>query len=837
MHLPSGPSQRTSQAASPQLAGDSVEATRSAKDVNTQYCDVRRTAQHCGLPVEPFGQASTKSLKDHMEPLFNDASRPTGAFKTRISRSRKTQGKKGHVCRLSCSERDNGCLWSVDFEYTTDGWTLFAFENEHNHELAHSQVEAIATGLAYIPSDFEDLGFLLADAGLPAKDIMNVFVTKCRRDGVEQPPFTYEQVYNKFVRKSVSQRSLDANGLVERLAIRKQTTGLQYFVDADEECRLDRLFAECVGATTVWGTARKVHVVRNVLFFDPTWGTNCFGLKLSLFITVTNEGETRILAYLLHHEESHDDVFWGLRCFHKVFKHPPASLLTDSAIGILKAVEKFVKPEMPWFGTAHLLCIFHIDQNFYQHIHPLFAGNADKWQEAHNMFWRIVQDSDESVRPVIFGRLKVLRTFVETHGRGKTKADALAWMDNILKARLDKWAGCFTWWFFSTGSHATSRSESTNACVKRALKANSSLCDLHTSLDEYTQFKEFRDSCKLHSTIARTVNSFDVKSSPWFIQDVQPLVTAYAFKLLLSQLAQVLAYRVTPVPANDTRSDAMRGETPGTNFLVTRVSGGTASLEVALTDTGTTSTYDQELGCGIGDVHTVHWTSATYCSCGFLVSFGVPCRHIICLRVAEPLTGTTPLVELFEELWRIRPTADLVVGVEDNSDAASGEADEDDDDDFELIKPSACYANLAQVIRTEGKQAMHVSKQERTDWVEKTIKNYDGYFMALKYGSKDQGGWHVAKMTGFPAGTGEMNLHFPNERDGRQEARWLCDISLMIKTPLDKGAKYPARSWLLLEEYELQAPISGIANPSSSRGPGRSRTSRGKSLALPPHKR
>ena len=41
MHLPSGPSQRTSQAASPQLAGDSVEATRSAKDVNTQYCDVR----------------------------------------------------------------------------------------------------------------------------------------------------------------------------------------------------------------------------------------------------------------------------------------------------------------------------------------------------------------------------------------------------------------------------------------------------------------------------------------------------------------------------------------------------------------------------------------------------------------------------------------------------------------------------------------------------------------------------------------------------------------------------------------------------------------------------
>ena len=74
--------------------------------------------------------------------------------------------------------------------------------------------------------------------------------------------------------------------------------------------RLDRVWVECATARDTWGTKRTTKIIHIILLFDPTWGTNCYDMKLSMLVTISREDESKILSYMLHHEESYTDVYW-----------------------------------------------------------------------------------------------------------------------------------------------------------------------------------------------------------------------------------------------------------------------------------------------------------------------------------------------------------------------------------------------------------------------------------------------------------------------------------------------------------------------------------------------
>ena len=87
------------------------------------------------------------------------------------------------------------------------------------------------------------------------------------------------------------QNALDASGLLDFLQERRDT-GYQCFVRADGEGCLDRIFFELEDALTDYA----VGGADNVLLFDPTHGTNKYGLKLALFVTVAATGASVALA-------------------------------------------------------------------------------------------------------------------------------------------------------------------------------------------------------------------------------------------------------------------------------------------------------------------------------------------------------------------------------------------------------------------------------------------------------------------------------------------------------------------------------------------------------------
>ena len=287
--------------------------------------------------------------------------------------------------------------------------------------------------------------------------------------------FTYDDVYNKFCRQNAATRLKDATSFVQCLAQRQLETGLQYFVESDGDCRIDKVWVQCAGSHKVWGVGGAWE---NVLLFDPTFGINCYGMKLSMFVTVDKDGASKILAFLVHHSEDYEDVYFGLMAFHQVFETSPTTFFTDSGAGILKAVDKMTSIGRPWHKTEHLLCVYHIDQNFYTHIHPLFNSNSQGWHEVHNLFWRIAKSAGDDLQVTVNDLCNTLRHKIAQNGSGKTKQTALAWFDDVLMSRIEKWAGCFTWQYFSAGVHATQRSESMNAAVKAWVVANSNLSQL-----------------------------------------------------------------------------------------------------------------------------------------------------------------------------------------------------------------------------------------------------------------------------------------------------------------------------------------------------------------------
>ena len=245
-----------------------------------------------------------------------------------------------------------------------------------------------------------------------------VFTVRSKREGILNPSFDYQTVYNKFKKSSASVRLTDVVDLVARLAVCKEKTGLEYFTEEDGQGQLIRIFVEQAGAREVWGTDRKRCFIENVLQFDPTWGTNCYGMKLSMFVTVDGRGASTILAYMVHHEEDFEDVYWGFRCFHRVFKSAPTTLMTDSGSGILQATAQMKMDMYPWCDTAHLLCVYHIDQNFFENVHCLFANRPAEWQTIHNKFWRVAKDYDEELRETLDDRLADMREYIKDNGKG-----------------------------------------------------------------------------------------------------------------------------------------------------------------------------------------------------------------------------------------------------------------------------------------------------------------------------------------------------------------------------------------------------------------------------------
>ena len=788
------------QTKSPQDRTTFGEPKRHAVDVMKEFGTMIRMAQGGGYPVGPIRGCQTfKELKQHVKQLTIDTTTMGGGFGVRVGRPRHSK-QRGTVVELCCSSFEKlGCRFLMAYECTFDGWVLNRIQPTHAVGcLKHSQPEVMAhCSGRQIPTPYLEWGQVAAEAGFSAAAVHRLLLAKSRRDGIAHPSFDYNTVYDKFLRQSNADKELDVTGLLEALAVRRVQLGLQYFNDSDKDGCITRLFVECRFGRHTWGTKRKQHFLKNVLIFDPTFGTNCYKMKFSMFVTVDEEGASRVIAYMVHREETYADIFWGFRCFHKVFLHAPSTLITDSGPGLLKAAEKMTSGSMPWYLTKHHLCTYHMDQNFYEHLRPLFAGDTEKWHLIHNLFWKLAKDSNITLRGEIMQeRFAGMRTYIQTHGKGASKSKALKWFDDILQVRHQKWTAAYTWASFAAGCHASSRGESMNGTVKHWLLKNSLLIQLDAKLDQYIQFKEFKDACNLQVRLTQQVSQLVTRFPPW-LDVLRESISQHAWQLAIGQLGQIMGYSVCTVPSDDARSDTVRNEPLGTNVLV---KAHRTDVDIPMVhesaDGRTKKGQGANVDYGFHDSAHVYWVHAGICECQYANTFGMECRHSMAARVKDP-SFHRPFDQCVAERWKKRAECDLATEV-------CHDEDEPDVTD--------CFAAARFVMDEHGFQPMTSAVP-----VDMDIKSFAGEHILIKYGRVDQGGWHIAELVDNGEDE-EMELVF---RFGAtvEHAEWYCDTSLMVQMPWHYSQQYKSRSWLLIEAKQ---PTQRFDSKNPKRGaPGR----------------
>ena len=537
-----------------------------------------------GFPTGPL-PCDRESLTKHVNVFTTNVHTSGGGYS--VSRCRSRPNKSiGDRVGFACSKRPRvkgaeGCGWNVSYEETTEGWVLMSYvphmmaphhpsESHHGHELEASAAVMRATAAGRcIPDELADLMSHLDEANFTTAEIDRALESRRRVLGLERT-WNYKDIYSQNA-STTSEKTLDASNLLQLLEERQRADGLAFFARNSSSGALSQVFVELAHGFEDWA----VGGTENVLLFDPTWGTNRAGFKLCCFTTVSSTGQTVILAFCLLMEETHIMFEWAFRCFAEVFRTPPRTLFTDGDYCIATAFASVSEDDGPWAGARHLLCVFHISKNFYEHIKRLFGSNKDAWEDAHDMFWSIAKESDAYSRESFGSDWEKLLEFVDSSvANSPAKQQAMEWL-GTLGARSKQWALRFVWevsipiscthpllcngsrhylarttsnlkpappisQHCTWGIHSTQRAESIHANIKRFITARHMITSLMEDLEHFNESSRDRRACE--AELLRLRQAKQLGQSHPVIQYLARSLCPHAMKLVHQQEAQANQY-------------------------------------------------------------------------------------------------------------------------------------------------------------------------------------------------------------------------------------------------------------------------------------------------------
>lgn len=816
---------------------------RSARDVSAGSAarEHQKLAAQLGYPIGPL-QCTDRQLGDTLSEICTDCSTQGGGWgiwPNAIKRA--ANGSIGAVRGAKCCQASkNGCKWRIEYEFAHEGWVLKSLSATHSHNLDHSKAQVMATAAGrHMPDEYENLASLLARSNLGAAAICRVLQTKADDEG-RDISWTRDDIYQKFKRSQLS--TADASGLAELLLKRLMETGLRFFIESDEAASLSRIFVEMPEASQVWQG--------QVLLLDATHGTNQYGMKLSLFVTVDGHGRSVILAFTVHHSESTDDFFWAYKCFHECFPMAPTTFFTDSGAGLLAAFEHFSASGMPWASVSHCLCIFHIDKNFYDHIHCLFKDRPREWRIIHNEFWVAAKESDSKRQKIADAHLSEMRRYIEQHGSGSSKGKALTWFDTVFSKRHHQWMACFTWQHFSMNVHSTQRSESMFSATKKCVAANATLVKLYETLTKFVtdascQTALQREKAFLHLQKAST------PTLPTWITDLVKVLTPYGYSLLVAQVNQIMRYEVEMMLEAIQGDDDSVNSSSGDKYRVY-----VAGTEVSKSPEASFKANDRtvmEACCasdyGVGDDVRYRIVSADGCSCQLLECQGMVCRHQMAVRFKHPGSMICrSLVSQIHPIFKVgpyregpsQPLPPQQVPVPVHTTTMPNAVPRRTATAAPLPSPTSslptmCFNGL-QLMLKRGFTPVALSVEQALSVIPtQTPPHFQQpppSFICMKWGRRDLGGWHIARVLPLePGDDRQWNCRvFTPFTDQQVVCARLSPMQLVNIATILPNVTFTNLSWFKVVMNHPATPssstVAGLQNPTTGGGVGRPQTKR-----------
>ena len=606
-----------------------------------------------GFAIGPLPGLNADTLLETTKKVCINTLEGGGGWGANKCRREKANSRHGARLSFGCHHRGYasvaglGCRWEITYEESTEGWVVYQYQACHNARSGdppiHTLDQDLAQTMAYsagrvMDSQLIPIGQTLQKTDFSPTQIYEALQTHAKEYGLSTD-FNMEDVRWRFP-QSVRERDYDATGLVEFLAERESNLGMKNYVKTDQSGHINRVFVQLDNSKEEYAAGGE----HNVVMFDPTAGTNRYGLKLCCFTTVGSSGQTVILAFALLKYEDEAQIEWAFRCFADTFRVAPATLLTDGAASIEAAFNACTGEGDVFQHTKHLLCVFHIWKNFYQHLHPILIGDQDIWRRVCHMFWRLAKISDAAfASPADFDKYSAehstcvehfdeywdkMVALVKEHASGTTVDLAITWLLKLYSIR-QKWAACFTWAVLTWGLHSTQRGEAIHSAIKR----RRALVGFHMVrlVEKLTEYNLSTRLSKSVDDIRSSLRHFaEAAIQDPEIQALQEKVTPYAYDLIRAQASQTLRYQYV---------DEIAGQYKGADVYFVRPADSVAPLqeEQAFTfeEDDAPSNFGHYDDFGIGDQANVigHWTTVNWCSCQFHLSYAIPCRHTLMLRI------------------------------------------------------------------------------------------------------------------------------------------------------------------------------------------------------------
>ena len=396
-----------------------------------------------------------------------------------------------------------------------------------------------------------------------------------------------------------------------------------------------------------------------ILLHDNTYRCNRFGLPMGLFASVDEFGRCVLLAQSLVDQEGTNDYEWAFTCFFAAVGKYPRVLFSDADLAVEAALPTCI-PE----GVHHLWCFFHILTNVRKNVGPLVGAEVD---DVLRDLRQVHRATDVRIAEALWERL--------LHKWGQ-ESEMATYLQRLGGDKMKKWVIAYHVDVFTASMTTTGRSESLNRVCKMFLSKRSTLVKV---MEELLARASHEATVRLQSTVKCNSSRSDCGRSsrvtfPTVYDLANEYLTPYGMSLFTKQALRCTVYNVEPItyeavaaPLNDdTFSAALRlasEENPdfdvvdppsfvaASRFAEERTlqDGNSAVFSVKADAATETRGAPQTLILYAPDQASGIFTRF-YCSCGYSVRAGVPCRHFLA-AVRSPSSKAGFHLDLFNHLW------------------------------------------------------------------------------------------------------------------------------------------------------------------------------------------
>ncbi|GBC16349.1 protein FAR1-RELATED SEQUENCE 11-like isoform X1 [Rhizophagus irregularis DAOM 181602=DAOM 197198] len=466
-----------------------------------------------------------------------------------IKENHKTIAKVSKTIRLGCKAHIN--LSRPEKNNVNQYVFVTTIVNEHCHEL-NSQLINYTKETALTREMIEDIKFLTLQVRLTITQQRVYLEKKYPERKIQSDILRYEiQKY----RPSAKELNRDALNLYEHLLkLKKDDIRWQIFVNFDETKVLRRL---------LWMSPNQVELwiqYHDVIINDVTCKTNRYDMALSLFVTIDNHNNSRLVCQALIDDETAEAHAWIFECTllatggKKQSNETisgglvPLVFMTDADLAVDAACIKIYQN----CYTMH--CIFHISQNLHKKFSKLLGNKYSEFlSEFYNARNSLSQERFEQLFTILIEKYE----------------QAAEYLRNLYKTKT-YWALCFTSTIFTAAVQSTSRVEGMNAVLKREiLNSNTSLLQLAEVIHRRHKEEEKQKEFAFWKTVIPCV--VDLQTASFLFSAIEALIKKYLttplYNLQVQEINQSVYYKCEQFELNQIDMFEQISEVIDTGFL------------------------------------------------------------------------------------------------------------------------------------------------------------------------------------------------------------------------------------------------------------------------------